>query len=327
MTSQIHHQPDEPHATGPDVTAVVTSLRAAREDWRTRLDEARDVASFPSTVGLEHAVALLSAAMYPRRLGGFRGTDGEEDDFVAARLMSALGVLEGEVEQELAYWQHEVTSRFDAGQAGTIVRLFAGTLAEVRRRIDTDVAAAFHGDPAARSVDEVLVCYPGAIASLHHRLAHELHALGAPIVARIISELANRRTGIDIHPGATIGEGFFIDHGTGVVIGETAIVGRRVRLYQHVTLGARSPAGGGERPGPGLARHPIVEDDVVIYAGATILGQVRIGARSTVGGNVWLLCDVPADSEVLQAEARVVDAASGSNRTTAGPVRGPVRGH
>jgi len=182
----------------------------------------------------------------------------------------------------------------------------------VRRRVDSDVEAAFLGDPAARSVDEILVCYPGAIACLHHRLAHALYELGAPIVARLISEIANERTGIDIHPGATIGEGFFVDHGTGVVIGETAIVGRRVRIYQHVTLGARSALGAGiAAMRARYARHPIVGDDVVIYAGATILGRVTIGDRATIGGNVWLLSDVPADGVVVQPEARLLDGRAG----------------
>jgi serine O-acetyltransferase len=286
----------------PTIGDAVRQLRDSREHWRSRQAATRDVSSFPSRAGLERVMTLLAAALYPRRLGLFRGLVTGEDAFVAAKLIAALGELEREVGQELGYWEDETTARFDRDQAGTIVRLFAGMLGEIRRLIDSDVEAAFQGDPAARSVDEILLCYPGAIASLHHRIAHALHGLGAPIVARILSELANERTGIDIHPGATIGEGFFIDHGTGVVVGETAIVGARVRLYQHVTLGARGAAATGVRSRH--ARHPIVEDDVVIYAGATILGRVTIGARSVVGGNVWLLSDVAPDSVVVQPEAR-----------------------
>lgn len=290
---------------------AIADLRTAREDWRVRQDEARDVISFPSRAALEQVIGQLSAALYPRRLGQFRGTPAEEDGFVAAKLLAALTDLEREIGQELGYWQFEA-GLFDADQAATIVRLFTATLGDIRRLVDSDVEAAFLGDPAARSVDEILVCYPGAIASLHHRIAHELNNLGAPIVARMISELANERTGIDVHPGATIGERFFIDHGTGVVIGETAIIGARVRLYQHVTLGARSPIGATphdvrERH----ARHPIIGDDVVIYAGATILGRVTIGARSTIGGNVWLLSDVPEDSVLVQPEAQRLDPEAG----------------
>ncbi|GGB19186.1 serine O-acetyltransferase [Sphingomonas metalli] len=285
------------------------SLHTARAEWRGR-QTGDGIPSFPSRHGLARVVELLSAALYPRRLGQFRGAEREEEAFVVAKLIAATGELEREVAAELGYWQAGARDgRFDSDQPGTIVRLFAAALGNVRRLLDSDVEAAFLGDPAARSTDEILVCYPGAIAILHHRIAHQLHNLGAPIVARIISELANERTGIDIHPGATIGERFFIDHGTGVVIGETAIIGARVRLYVHVTLGARTPLGA--RPvGPRerYARHPIIEDDVVIYAGATILGRVRIGRRSTIGGNVWLLDDVPADSVVVQPAARVAPA-------------------
>jgi serine O-acetyltransferase len=277
-------------------------LASSRRAWRDRHPVA--ISRFPDRGAIERAVELLSAALYPQWIGGYRGRPEDEDRFVAAKLMAALVELEREIGHELAYWQDESQARFDPDQASLIVRLFAATLGEVRRLTDSDVEAAFLGDPAARSVDEILICYPGAIASLHHRIAHPLYELGAPIVARIVSELANGRTGIDIHPGATIGGHFFIDHGTGVVIGETAIIGERVRLYQHVTLGARTPAGTTDlAPRDRYARHPIVEDDVVIYAGATILGRVSIGRGTTIGGNVWLLSDVPPDSIVTQPEA------------------------
>ena len=190
-------------------------------------------------------------------------------------------------------------------EASQIIGNFAQSLPGLRELLDTDVEAAFLGDPAARSVDEVLICYPSMLAIIHHRLAHRLYDLGAPLVARIISEIAHSRTGIDIHPGATIGRSFFIDHGTGVVIGETAIVGDRVRLYQGVTLGARSfPADERGALAKALPRHPILEDDVVIYAGATILGRIIIGSRSVIGGNVWLTDSVPANSNVRQAKAQ-----------------------
>jgi serine O-acetyltransferase len=153
-------------------------------------------------------------------------------------------------------------------------------------------------------LDEILVCYPGTTAIIHHRLAHRLYQLGARLVARIISEMAHAATGIDIHPGAQIGEAFFIDHGTGVVIGETAVIGRRVRLYQAVTLGAKrfdKDADGNLIKGQ--RRHPIVGDDVVIYAGATVLGRITIGEHSTIGGNVWLTHSVPAHSFISQAQS------------------------
>lgn len=314
MPPEMIESPGAARATAPRaaLTEAVQLLRSEREAWRNRHPAAVAASSFPSRESLEQVIALLSAALYPRRLGQFRGAAAEEDGFVAGKLIAAFGDLERQIEHELRYWEAEAEASFDADQAPTIVQLFATTLGKIRRRVDSDVDAAFLGDPAARSPDEILICYPGAIASLHHRIAHELYQLGAPIVARIISELANERTGIDIHPGATIGEGFFIDHGTGVVVGETAIIGDRVRLYQHVTLGARSPLGATrEGPRQRYDRHPIVEDDVVIYAGATILGRVTIGARSTIGGNVWLLSDVPPDSVIVQPEARRLDRADG----------------
>ncbi|WP_407035909.1 serine O-acetyltransferase EpsC [Facivitalis istanbulensis] len=297
-------------ATGID--GIVSGLRRAREGWRQRQDAGRDVERFPSRAGVEDSVALIAAALYPRRLGHFRGVAVEEDRFVAAKLLAGLTALEREIGAELAYWQKDADAAFPPEQAALIARLFGATLPGVRDRIDSDVEAAFLADPAARSVDEILLCYPGAVASLHHRIAHELNELGAPIVARMISELANERTGIDIHPGATIGRHFFIDHGTGVVIGETAIIGERVRLYQHVTLGARSALGTAPRsPRDRFARHPIVEDDVIIYAGATVLGRVTIGARSVIGGNVWLLADAAPDSVLVQPAAQALPHAEG----------------
>ncbi|MEP9357717.1 serine O-acetyltransferase EpsC [Sphingomonas sp. KR3-1] len=287
-----------------EIGEAVSALNAVRSGWRARQASRRSVTRFPVPAELARAIEHLSAALFPARLGGFRGGTAREDDFVADRLGQALGLLREQIAHELDYWQAEAATPFDPDQPDAITRLFAATLAEIRELVDADVDAAFQGDPAARSADEILVSYPGALAILHHRIAHQLHTLGAVIVARVISELANARTGIDIHPGATIGPSFFIDHGTGVVIGETAIIGRGVRLYQHVTLGARSPLGlAPAGPRTHHARHPIVEDDVTIYAGATILGRVTIGRGSVIGGNVWLLDDVPPESVVVQPEA------------------------
>jgi serine O-acetyltransferase len=287
-----------------EIEDAVSSLKAARSAWRLRQSGRAGVTRFPAPDEIARAVQHLAAALYPVRLGGFRGGPAREDDFVASQLTYGLAILREQVENELDYWQAECRQPFDEDQADTIVRHFAAGFGEARTLIDSDLDAAFLGDPAARSVDEILISYPGALAALHHRIAHPLYTLGAAIVARIISELANARTGIDIHPGATIGPSFFIDHGTGVVIGETAIIGANVRLYQHVTLGARSPLGLTQlTPRERFARHPIVEDDVVIYAGATILGRVTIGRGATIGGNVWLLENVPAGSVVVQPGA------------------------
>lgn len=184
--------------------------------------------------------------------------------------------------------------------ADEIVAAFRSRLPEVRRLVDTDVQAAYDGDPAATSRMEVVMAYPGLYAVTIHRLAHELYKLGVPIIPRVMSELAHSKTGIDIHPGATIGERFFIDHGTGVVIGETCVIGRNVRLYQGVTLGGLSFAkDAGGALVKGLKRHPNIEDNVVIYANATILGgDTTIGHDSEIGGNVWLKDSVPPFSRV-----------------------------
>lgn len=191
------------------------------------------------------------------------------------------------------------------GNAAQKVDAFWAAIPEVRRKLATDITAAYEGDPAAQSEREVIVAYPGLYAISVHRLAHELYRLQVPIVPRIMSELAHSRTGIDIHPGAAIGERFFIDHGTGVVIGETTRIGRNVKLYQGVTLGALSfekdPVTGALVKG--VKRHPNVEDNVVIYAGATILGgNTTIGHDSEIGGNVWLKDSVPPFSRVYNKE-------------------------
>ena len=186
-----------------------------------------------------------------------------------------------------------------------IATAFLNALPEVRRLVETDVTAAYEGDPAATSRMEVVMSYPGLYAVTIHRLAHELYKLKVPIIPRIMSELAHSKTGIDIHPGATIGERFFIDHGTGVVIGETCIIGKNVKLYQGVTLGALSFDKDPETGAlvKGIKRHPNVEDNVVIYAGATILGgDTTIGHDSVIGGNVWLKDSVPPYSTVYNQE-------------------------
>ena len=230
------------------------------------------------------------------------------DYFVGHSLDATLRSLRKQVQRELQFASQQ-TEQDGAGRdrrALEITRDFAArSAARPRALLESDIQAAYQGDPAAKSIDEVRLCYPGVTAMTHHRLAHELYPLGAPLLARIIAELAHSATGIDIHPGAEIGDSFFIDHGTGVVIGETAIIGQRVRLYQAVTLGAKSfPVGEDGELVKGIPRHPIVEDDVVIYAGATILGRITIGRGSTIGGNVWLTRSVPPGTNVTQVQAR-----------------------
>ncbi|WP_295856254.1 serine O-acetyltransferase EpsC [uncultured Xylophilus sp.] len=292
-----------------DTQQIVDFLQAARRDWRAAQARPREPGGreFPSRDALAAVVESLKGALFPMRLGPTDLRQEAENFYVGHTLDTALHALLAQIRLELRYQARQQGQEPDGieARAEQAAHAFAASLPEIRRMLDSDVMAAYHGDPAARSVDEVLLCYPGVLAMIHHRLAHRLYRLELPLLARIVAELAHGQTGIDIHPGAQIGAGFFIDHGTGVVIGETAVIGQRVRLYQAVTLGAkRFPADTDGHLEKGLPRHPVVEDDVVIYAGATILGRVTLGRGATIGGNVWLTQDVPPGAHVTQAVSR-----------------------
>jgi serine O-acetyltransferase len=302
-------RPERPAGDRLDLSAIVRQLRGAREEWRDQQGRPREVSGreLPSREALAVILTDLRGALFPMRLGPPDLRQESEDYFVGHTLDAALNALVAQVRLELRYNARAAATPLQAldDRAHDIVREFGTALPRIRGLLDTDVLAAWRGDPAARSVDEVLLCYPGLHAMIHHRIAHQLHRLGVPLLARIAAELAHGETGIDIHPGAHIGSHFFIDHGTGVVIGETAVIGSNVRIYQAVTLGARrfeTDADGALAKGG--ARHPIVEDDVVIYAGATVLGRITIGRGATIGGNVWLTRSVPPGSRIAQAIAR-----------------------
>ncbi|MFN0198386.1 MAG: serine O-acetyltransferase EpsC [Planctomycetaceae bacterium] len=288
------------------IEGIVTDLRLLRKASLSARCPSGQPTKLPLRKSLAAIVESLSAALFPNRLGSRQLTEGSVDFFVGHTIDVALRELCEQVLIELHFLSGSDSSpRDQCQQAHTIVRDFAAGLPDIRRSLETDIEAAYEGDPAARSRDEILACYPGITAIIHHRQAHLLYLLGLPLIARIIAELAHSTTGIDIHPGAKIGGYFFIDHGTGVVIGETAVIGERVRLYHGVTLGAKrfAIAEDGSLV-KGNARHPIVEDDVVVYAGATILGRVTIGRGSVIGGNVWLTHSVPPGSYVTQAKSR-----------------------
>lgn len=286
---------------------IVSQLRSARDQWRAQNGRAsgeQGGRELPSRAAMAEILEALCGALFPMRLGPVDLREESEDFYVGHTLDVALNALLAQTRLELRYVaRHSAQADTEVeARAIQIVQDFALALPGLRTLLDTDVLAAYHGDPAARSVDEVLLCYPGILAVIHHRLAHHLYRAGLPLLARISAEIAHSVTGIDIHPGAQIGRSFFIDHGTGVVIGETAIIGERVRIYQAVTLGAkRFPADEDGQLQKGHPRHPIVEDDVVIYAGATILGRITIGKGSTIGGNVWLTRSVPAGCNLTQA--------------------------
>jgi serine O-acetyltransferase len=288
---------------------IVADLRASREQLhRTR--HPRGIRELPSRDAVCSIVTGLRAALFPTHYGAPDLTDETVDYYVGHTLESTLRLLAEQIRRALRFLpEHADTpDTVLSAHAFEVAREFGTQLPGIRALLVSDIQAAFTGDPAAQHITEILLCYPGVWAMTHHRLAHALHRLGVPLLARFINEIAHSATGIDIHPGAQIGSSFFIDHGTGVVIGETAIIGERVRLYQAVTLGAKSFAADVDGTlVKGNARHPIVEDDVVIYAGATILGRVTIGRGSVIGGNVWLTHSVPPGSSVSQGKIREGD--------------------
>ena len=261
----------------------------------------------PSRDAVIGIVEEIRSVLFP----GYFGTSDLNDEslhfFVGATLARAMRTLEEQIRRGFAFTDRHDYETCDhcAELAQKATKAFLAKVPAIRRLVRSDVEAAYEGDPALKSRDEAIFAYPGIFAVTNQRIAHELHVLGVPLIPRINTEHAHTITGIDIHPGAAIGEKFFIDHGTGVVVGETAIIGKNVTLYQGVTLGAKSfPLDEHGNPIKGIPRHPIVEDDVVVYAGATILGRITIGKGSSVGGNVWLTASVPPGTRVTQAEVR-----------------------
>ena len=267
--------------------------------------------SLPSREVIWGVVEDLLRVLFPGYL--------ETSDLVAAelaartmtRVRSIAGRLRTEIERGLRFQSGRAVSAADCEDCGP--RAEAATLKllaevpDIRAVLGTDIEAAYDGDPAAQSFQEIILAYPGLQATAVYRLAHVLHAEGVPIVPRVMSEYAHSRTGIDIHPGARIGRRFFIDHGTGVVIGETCEIGDEVTIYQGVTLGALNfPRDTEGRVIKGRKRHPDIESGVIIYSGATILGPVRIGAGSVVGGNVWLTRSVPPKTRIVASTPQLM---------------------
>jgi serine O-acetyltransferase len=295
---------DAAQAANWDLDRIVAELRKSRGRSQAERNGSKAIFEMPSRETLREILDGLFGALFPTHFGLADLTEEGIDYFVGHTLDATLRSLLQQVRRELKF-SSVLSEENRAIQSFELTREFAARLPKVRALLEGDIQAAYQGDPAAKSIEEVRFCYPGITGMTHHRIAHELYLLGVPLLARIIAEIAHSSTGIDIHPGAEIDANFFIDHGTGVVIGETAKIGKRVRVYQAVTLGAkRFPVGENGALVKGVQRHPIVEDDVVIYAGATILGRVTIGRGSTIGGNVWLTRDVPPGSNVTQALAR-----------------------
>ncbi len=289
---------DDPRA----LEAVVERLRLIRTVSQQRRYPGRPTPSLPSKSEIILILKDVIGLLYPRHFGPAGLTADQTDAHVLHMLCSVRQRLAHQVLQE---WQlsEDADALELSPRAASLARTFVENLVRIRDLHDTDIAAAFSGDPSAKSLDEVVFCFPGVAAILHHRIAHELYKLGATMTARIMAEYSHSLTGIDIHPGAKIGPAFFIDHGTGVVIGETAIIGRNVRIYQQVTLGAkRFEADEKGDLVKGLPRHPVIEDDVVIYAGATVLGRVTIGRGSVIGGGVWMTEGTEPGTAVMPAK-------------------------
>jgi len=313
IDAKFRHTPEEPSACLGDVVDALCDLVGGH--MRVRRDSACPLV-LPSRDVLIQCVDMLRSVLFPGHFGRSELSDESIRFHVGATLDHVLRELEEQIARGLCFAKE---GRPDCPghcerEAARLTRTFLGRLPEIRRMLATDVQAAYEGDPAATSPDEAIFCYPGIQAIINHRLAHELYRVGVPLIPRIISEHAHAVTGIDLHPGARIGERFFIDHGTGVVIGETTVIGNNVRIYQGVTLGAKSfPKDEDGNPIKGIARHPIVEDDVVIYSGATILGRITVGAGAQIGGNVWLTKSVPAGARISQAQTMSRDEYTGGS--------------
>ncbi len=259
----------------------------------------------PSVSSLTELVDNLRKILFPGFFGDSELRSETMSYYVGSKLDLIFLILVEQIRRGLcfSYSDKETICEDYEKLAKEIGTKFIASLPKIKYLLSTDVIAAFKGDPAAKNYGETIFCYPSINVLMHHRIAHELVLNEVPLIPRIIAEMAHSNTGIDIHPGANIGENFFIDHGTGVVIGETSVIGKNVRLYQGVTLGAKSfPLDDHGKPIKGIPRHPIIEDDVIIYSNSTILGRITIGKGSVIGANMWITKDVPQNSVFSQSK-------------------------
>ena len=263
-------------------------------------------APLPSVEQVKQIVTLVKSIIFPDYFHKRQPDEAIRSYYIGVHMEELTTLLVKQIAHGLQFCENLETLRTKAQVYAEAERLslqFIDTLPEIKRLLYTDVEAMFDADPAARNYGEVIFCYPVMNTMTHYRVAHRLHELGVPVIPRIITELAHSKTGIDIHPGAQIGEYFAIDHGTGVVIGETSIIGNHVTLYQGVTLGAKSFKYDEQGNMLNIPRHPIIEDYVTVYSNASILGRITIGHDSVIGGNIWLTHDVPPHSRILQSKA------------------------
>ncbi|MCU0285615.1 MAG: serine acetyltransferase [Acidobacteria bacterium] len=294
---------------GESIKKIVEALCLPQSYEKVFYRDRHDV-PMPSIRLLGEVMELLRSILFPGYFGNSDLDPSNMEYYIGAAVDSVAALLTEQIMSGFCVTCFQAESAYCSecqNKAHECIEQFLLSLPGIRHQLATDVEAAFNGDPAAKSKNETIYCYPSIRALTSYRISHRLNELGVPLIPRIISEMAHSETGIDIHPGAQIGEYCFIDHGTGTVIGETAIIGKNVRLYQGVTLGAVSfPSDDKGNPIKGIPRHPIVEDDVIIYAGSTILGRVTIGKGSEIGGNVWLTKDVPPHTRVVQRQPKKI---------------------
>jgi serine O-acetyltransferase len=277
---------------------------SGRKDLFPTSQQCSELSEMPSIINLREIVVLLRKIFFPGYFDAIPHDQSSLKYYVGDKINHLSWHLSNEVLKGF-----ECIGEYPDGSKGIGIKAyseeltysFIKTIPIIRDTLLTDVIAIYEGDPAAKNFSEIIYCYPGVKAIMNYRIAHGLKSLGIPVIPRIISEMAHSETGIDIHPCAEIGHHFAIDHGTGIVIGETCVIGSHVKIYQGVTLGAKSfTLDDKGKPVKGIPRHPIVEDNVVIYSGATILGRILIGANSIIGGNVWITENVPANSKLTQ---------------------------
>ncbi|MFO7870606.1 MAG: serine O-acetyltransferase EpsC [Kiritimatiellia bacterium] len=317
-------------AVSSSIAAITKGIAQCRDcPVGTHLDRGLRLAGQQA---VSHLLEDLIALMFPGCHGHEEMLAGRLEHILKEKLLDSAGALKDRIMHALA---HESAVGGTAGTVGEhadradeITARMVSSLPGIQAALQEDISAGYEGDPAARSAMEVVLSYPSFKAVAAHRIAHVLYESGVPLIPRMMSEDAHSRTGIDIHPGAKIGRAFFIDHGTGVVIGETCVIGDRVKIYQGVTLGALSfPLDENGNPVKGIKRHPDAEDDVTIYGGATILGDVTIGKGSVIGGNVWLTHSVPPYSKVYNRQPTpLVKQANGRWRTAEGEWNDPGAG-
>lgn len=293
-----------------DYTHTLTQAVSELSDNRSYeglFHQYKDGDPLPSGKSLRRIVELAREILFPGYFGNSTVHRRTINYHIGVNVEEVFGLLTEQIQAGLCFGlennpsENTIKKIPDRDTSASIAARFISKLPEIRRILATDVEAAYYGDPAATCFGEIICCYPIIRAITNYRIAHELYMLNVPLIPRIITEMAHSETGIDIHPGAQIGHHFTIDHGTGVVIGATCIIGNNVKLYQGVTLGAKSfPLDENGNPIKGIARHPILEDDVIVYSNATILGRITIGKGATIGGNIWVTESVPAGARIVQ---------------------------